>query len=125
MHAHMRALVLGWCDGMQHMFAVTGAGFDLASFFVAHPRALFDVLAFCLCGAAGQLFIFLTIHRFGSLTLTLVTTTRKFFSILISSALMGSTLVPKQWLGVALLFAGLLWNIRLKAVAKAAKPKSA
>jgi hypothetical protein len=42
------------------------------------------VLLFCLCGAVGQLFIFATIKRFGSLLNTLVTTTRKFFNILLS-----------------------------------------
>jgi hypothetical protein len=44
------------------------------------------MLLFCLCGAVGQLFIFATIKRFGSLLNTLVTTTRKFFNILLSGA---------------------------------------
>jgi UDP-galactose transporter B1 len=47
-------------------------------------QAGYDVLLFCLCGAIGQLFIFATIKRFGSLLNTLVTTTRKFFNILLS-----------------------------------------
>ena len=67
-----------------------------------------------VCGALGQLFIFLTINKFGALTLTLVTTTRKFFSILISSFVLGSTLVGQQWAGIGLLFAGLLWNMQIK-----------
>jgi hypothetical protein len=49
-------------------------------------QAAYDVLLFCLCGAVGQLFIFATIKRFGSLLNTLVTTTRKFFNILLSGA---------------------------------------
>ena len=44
----------------------------------------------------------------------LVTTTRKFFSILISSFVLGSTLVGQQWAGIGLLFAGLLWNMQIK-----------
>lgn len=47
-------------------------------------QAGWDILLFCLCGAVGQLFIFATIKRFGSLVNTLVTTTRKFFNILLS-----------------------------------------
>ena len=68
-----------------YMFGITNVGFELISFFTAHPKSLLDVIVFCLSGALGQLFIFLTINMFGALTLTLVTTTRKFFSILISS----------------------------------------
>lgn len=37
-----------------------------------------------MCGAVGQLFIFGTIKTFGSLVNTLITTTRKFFNILLS-----------------------------------------
>lgn len=39
-----------------------------------------------MCGAVGQLFIFGTIKAFGSLVNTLITTTRKFFNILLSGA---------------------------------------
>ena len=51
-----------------------------------NTQAGWDVLLFCLCGAVGQLFIFATIKRFGSLINTLITTTRKFFNILLSGA---------------------------------------
>ena len=63
---------------------------------------------FCLCGAVGQLFIFATIRRFGSLANTLVCTTRKFFNILLSVLLNGNPLLPQQWAAVMLVFAGLL-----------------
>lgn len=105
------------------MFGFSNVGQELISFFVAHPKSVLDVLAFCLCGALGQLFIFLTINKYGSLTLTLVTTTRKFFSILISAFVLGGTLVGQQWAGIALLFAGLLWNMQIKNSQKSKKPK--
>ncbi len=47
-------------------------------------QAGYDLLLFCACGALGQLFIFYTIKHFGSLVNTLITTTRKFFNILLS-----------------------------------------
>ncbi|QDZ23151.1 UDP galactose transporter [Chloropicon primus] len=105
-----------WTGSMlcAYMFGFSTVGMELVSFLVSHPKSLLDVLAFCLCGALGQLFIFLTINKFGALTLTLVTTTRKFFSILISSVFLGSTLVGQQWVGIGLLFAGLLWNMQIK-----------
>ena len=71
-------------------------------------QAAWDVALFCLCGAVGQLFIFATIRRFGSLANTLVCTTRKFFNILLSVLLNGNPLLPQQWAAVALVFAGLL-----------------
>mmetsp|Transcript_4244 Transcript_4244/g.10973 ORF Transcript_4244/g.10973 Transcript_4244/m.10973 type:complete len:134 (-) Transcript_4244:97-498(-) len=106
-----------------YMFGFTTIGQELSSFLLTHPKASYDVLVFCICGAVGQLFIFITINKFGALTLTLVTTTRKFFSILISSVFLGSTLVGQQWLGVVLLFTGLFWNIQMKG-AKANKTKA-
>ena len=69
------------------------------------PQAGYDVLLFCLCGAVGQLFIFATIKRFGSLLNTLVTTTRKFFNILLSGALRSGTQPAYLVGGAALLHA--------------------
>lgn len=66
-----------------------------------------DVALFCACGAVGQLFIFYTIARFGSLTNTIITTTRKFFNILLSVLWLGTPLDLTQWAAVALVFSGL------------------
>ena len=107
-----------WCALMvgTYTFGISSAGGEIAAFCLEHPDALRDIITFCICGAVGQLFIFLTIVQFGSLTNTIVTTARKFFSILISTALSGSPLVPLQWAGVACVFAGLAGNIYLKAL---------
>lgn len=60
------------------------------------------MLLFCLCGAVGQLFIFATIKRFGSLINTLVTTTRKFFNILLSGGCPTETTNNNEtWLSAA------------------------
>ncbi|KAK2080549.1 hypothetical protein QBZ16_000402 [Prototheca wickerhamii] len=72
------------------------------------PAAGYDIVLFCLCGAIGQLFIFQTIRRFGSLVNTLVTTTRKFFNILLSVIWSGNPLLPQQWAAVFMVFGGLL-----------------
>lgn len=87
---------------------VSGVGAELAAFCGRHPDALRDILLFCACGAAGQLFIFFTIKRFGALTNTLICTTRKFFTILFSVVLVGNPLLPAQWGAVALVFGGLI-----------------
>lgn len=90
------------------MFLVSSSGSEILRFLVAYPEALRDVLYFCMCGAVGQLFIFYTIKAFGSLTNTLVTTTRKFFSILASVLWSGNGLTAEQWGAVGMVFSGLL-----------------
>lgn len=74
----------------------------------AHPTAMHELAMFCACGAVGQLFIFLSIRSFGSLTNTTITTTRKFFNILLSVIWNGTVLLPSQWLGASLVLGGLL-----------------
>ncbi|PPD76694.1 hypothetical protein GOBAR_AA27115 [Gossypium barbadense] len=91
-----------------------GSGFEAVQFCKQHPEAAWDILLYCLCGAVGQNFIFLTISRFGSLANTTITTTRKFVSIVVSSLLSGNPLSPKQWGCVLMVFSGLSYQIYLK-----------
>lgn len=63
------------------------------------------MLAFC--GGLGQLFIFLMVSGFGPLACSVVTTTRKFFTVLCSVVIFGNVLLPRQWFGAVLVFAGL------------------
>lgn len=91
-----------------------GGGFEAVRFCQEHPEAAWDILMYCLCGAVGQNFIFLTINRFGSLANTTITTTRKFVSIVVSSLLSGNPLSPKQWGSVVMVFSGLSYQIFLK-----------
>ncbi|XP_042049091.1 UDP-galactose/UDP-glucose transporter 3-like [Salvia splendens] len=97
------------------MFGWPGAiGYDAVQFCQKHPEAAWDIFLYCLCGAVGQNFIFLTISRFGSLTNTTITTTRKFVSIVVSSLLSGNPLSEKQWTSVVMVFFGLSYQIYLK-----------
>ena len=85
------------------------AGTELSSalsFLSRHPEALKDVLAFCACGAVGQVFIFYTLSRFSSLLLVTVTVTRKMLTMLLSVFWFGHSLSRGQWLGVLLVFGG-------------------
>ncbi|XP_042515144.1 UDP-galactose/UDP-glucose transporter 3 [Macadamia integrifolia] len=91
-----------------------GSGFEAVQFCKQHPEAAWDIFVYCLCGAVGQNFIFLTISRFGSLANTTITTTRKFVSIVVSSLLSGNPLSAKQWGCVILVFSGLSYQIYLK-----------
>jgi UDP-galactose transporter B1 len=54
-----------------------GSGWEAVAFLSAFPEALGQVLLYCCCGAAGQMFIFMAIANFGSVVNITITTTRK------------------------------------------------
>lgn len=99
-------------------FLAGDSGFRVLNFCQRHPAALRDLALFCACGAFGQLFIFLSIHNFGSLTNTTITTTRKFFNILLSVAWNGTVLLPQQWAGAVMVLGGLMASSVLKELKK-------
>lgn len=72
-----------------------------------HPDAVLPLLAYALLGGLGQLFIFETISHFGSLTLVMVTVTRKLVTMLLSVVVFGHRLRAGQWFGVAVVFLGI------------------
>ncbi|KAL7531276.1 hypothetical protein ACHAXR_003953 [Thalassiosira sp. AJA248-18] len=67
-----------------------------------------------LSASLGQVFIFLTIHHFSPLTCTTITTTRKFFTILLSVYKFGHVLDVWQWVSIGLVFGGLYLQIVAK-----------
>lgn len=76
-------------------------------FLATHPSALAPLAAYAALGGLGQIFIFETISHFGSLTLVMVTVTRKLFTMLLSVFVFGHKLSAGQWAGVAVVFAGI------------------
>ncbi|KAJ2374981.1 UDP-galactose transporter [Coemansia sp. RSA 2607] len=100
---------------------------ELASalkFLYTHPRALVDISIFALCGSLGQCFVFYTLASFGSLTLTTVTVTRKFLTILISVFYNGHKLNDRQWMATGLVFGGITLDVYKKQMSKRAATKS-
>ncbi|GAB7358054.1 hypothetical protein MBLNU230_g0216t1 [Neophaeotheca triangularis] len=94
---------------------------DALAFVQKHPSVGWDILAFAACGAVGQLFIFYTLSKFGSLLLVTVTVTRKMFTMILSVVWFGHTLSLMQWLGVGLVFGGIGVEAQLSKQEKAAK----
>ncbi|SJX63405.1 related to HUT1-involved in UDP-galactose transport to the Golgi lumen [Sporisorium reilianum f. sp. reilianum] len=72
-----------------------------------HPQVWRDIIAYALAGAVGQVSIFETLERFGSLTLVSITVTRKLFTMLLSVVVYKHELSSLQWVGVAVVFAGI------------------
>lgn len=86
---------------------VSGELVQFVSFMQRHPNCLWHIISFSLAGALGQFFIFLTVSEFGPLPCSVMTTTRKFFTVLGSVLLFGNNLLPRQWIATFLVFSGL------------------
>ena len=76
-----------------------------------NTEILYRIAYFALMSAIGQHFIFLTVANFNSLILTTITTTRKFFTILLSVFINRNPLAIEQWGSVFLVLAGLVGEI--------------
>ncbi|KAJ8251229.1 hypothetical protein GJAV_G00218710 [Gymnothorax javanicus] len=85
----------------------TGELWEFLSFADRYPTIIYNILLFGLTSALGQTFIFMTVVYFGPLTCSIVTTTRKFFTILGSVLLFGNVLTSLQWVGTIMVFLGL------------------
>lgn len=85
----------------------TGELIKFHSFILRHPNLVYDIALFSSLSAIGQLFIFLTVSEFGPLPCSIITTTRKFFTVLTSVFLFGNKLTDTQWIGTTLVFLGL------------------
>ncbi|XP_058036260.1 solute carrier family 35 member B1 isoform X2 [Ahaetulla prasina] len=84
----------------------TGELWEFLSFTERYPTIIYNILLFGLTSALGQTFIFMTVVYFGPLTCSIVTTTRKFFTILASVILFANPISNLQWMGTILVFLG-------------------
>lgn len=97
------------------VFLVAGGElFEAIAFLTEHPSLLKQIAMFCCLSAAGQKVVMMTLFRFDSLVLTMITTTRKFFTILASVVVHGSVLNENQWIGVGMVFAGVCADVYFK-----------
>jgi solute carrier family 35 (UDP-galactose transporter), member B1 len=71
----------------------------------------FDIFIFCLCASFGQVLLFGLIREFGSLVWITVAVTRQLFTILLSVIIFNHHMNKNQWLGIALVFIGLAFEI--------------
>jgi len=97
--------------------------FDGFSFVISHPNIIWDILLFSLVSVFGQWFIFHMVTSFGALPLSIVTSSRKFMTILSSIIFFGHPIETAQWIGVAAVFGGLMLDIGQKIIQKRRKEK--
>lgn len=86
---------------------LTGELFTFVEFVKRHPAVLWELTSFSVASAIGQFFIFMTVSDFGPLPCSIITTTRKFFTVLASVIIFGNVMLPRQWLATAFVFVGL------------------
>ncbi|XP_076178349.1 solute carrier family 35 member B1 homolog meigo [Ptiloglossa arizonensis] len=87
---------------------ISGEFFEFIQFICRYPSTLWLIITLSVAGAFGQYFIFLTVVEFGPLPCSIITTTRKFFTVLGSILIFGNTLAFRQWIGTFAVFTGLL-----------------
>ncbi|XP_046816980.1 solute carrier family 35 member B1 isoform X2 [Vespa velutina] len=86
---------------------ISGELFEFIKFLQRYPSTIWHISTFSLAGAFGQYFIFLTVAEFGPLPCSIITTTRKFFTVLGSILIFGNSLLPRQWISTFIVFMGL------------------
>lgn len=106
---------------------LSGELISFAQFIIHYPLCLLDMSLLALTGALGQLFIFFIVSHllgyqnlvnddffqvteFGPLPCSVITTTRKFFTVLGSVVLFGNVLIARQWFGAVVVFTGLFMD---------------
>uniref|UniRef100_U5EWR5 Putative transmembrane transport n=1 Tax=Corethrella appendiculata TaxID=1370023 RepID=U5EWR5_9DIPT len=105
---HMMLAMNGWSVIMLLISLVlTGELTQFAAFAKTYPILFSHLASLALAGALGQLFIFMMVSEFGPLACSVVTTTRKFFTVLFSVIFFGNALTGRQWIGTVLVFTGL------------------
>ena len=77
-------------------------GDDTLSKIISNPVILRDVVMIGASGALGQIFLYLTISLFNCHLLTVITTSRKLFSVVLSNFSFHHHFTTKQWIGAIL-----------------------
>ena len=104
---HMMLAMNKWsCGYLSIAILASGEGLEFISFIQRHPAVIWHLATFSVASALGQFFIFMCVSEFGPLPCSIVTTTRKFFTVLGSVILFGNSLLPHQWFGAVLVFTG-------------------
>jgi len=87
-----------------------GQIFETIEFIRRHSMISEHILLLSVASAIGQIFIFITIQKFGALVFTLIMTTRQLLAILFSSIIFGHSLSGQSVFGIGLIFGALFFK---------------
>lgn len=71
-----------------------------------YPECFTDLVILAIMGTIGQCFVYFTIIYFNSFMLSVITTTRKFFTVISSILIFGYEISGFQWMSIILVFIG-------------------
>lgn len=83
-------------------------------FLSKNSHAFYLVLGCSISMCLGTIFIFKTVAEFGTLVLSILTTTRKFFTLLFSVFWNGHQMSQTMWFGVYIVFGSLFYDVYRK-----------
>jgi UDP-galactose transporter B1 len=89
-------------SGSMYIFGVVTSGDNTHTRIFSSNELLSECVIWGLAGALGQIFIFLTISLYDCYLLTIITTTRKFFSVVYSNFRFGHNFDTTQWIGASI-----------------------
>jgi UDP-galactose transporter B1 len=96
-----------WCLLFTFVFSLITFQMGPFIFFcINYPIVIADLIVLALLGTIGQFFIFYTIFNFSPFVLSIVTTTRKFFTVLASIFFYNHSVNNTQWASIGLVFLG-------------------
>ena len=75
------------------------------------PSLLLDIFIIGLWGSIGQIFTYMMINRFNCFLLSIVNTSRKFFSVLFSIFYFNHHVTMVHWIGVALVLGSIIFDV--------------
>lgn len=89
-----------------HFIVFYQESISFLQFVHSHDQILTDILYSSSLQLIGQIFIFYVIAHFGPVLLALITTTRKFFTVLYSIVYFNHSINSDQWICIVIVFLG-------------------
>ena len=80
--------------------------FPALAYLGKHPACIADLLVLGFMGTIGQCFVYFTVTNFGPFYLSVITTTRKFFTVIFSIFIYAHPISTWQWLSIGFVFFG-------------------
>jgi len=84
---------------------------DFIEYVKTYPAVWTDLILLSFLGTVGQIFIYYTISNFSPLVLSIITTTRKFFTVLSSIVIYNHSISLFQWISIGLVFIGVFMEM--------------
>jgi len=107
-----------------YTFGVVTQGDETHLRILSDQQVLYDCIMVGLTGSVGQVFIFFCISVFDCYLLSVITTTRKFFSVVYSNFRFGHNFNNMQWVGAILVMACTVAELMSKKGGKKGKEKN-